>query len=232
MGHLYEAGYASSEKGRPWRSVKSNADYDRLRRESDQPPLGPTGIETALQGFSRELHLSAELKAFAAARGMDTGPFYRMGARFRGPDLAFTQPAGVKFRRMTKVWDPTRREYVTRRWMRGQFKRHPMNIYYGNEPYRRVLVVESETDCAALLVLYRDYDVALMPLGAKNWFPIWSAQLDCYPKIYIALDNDPSGEYGAGLIKKALPRAARHAPPDGAKDWSAWYAARRQEDGR
>lgn len=187
--------------------------YERAHhRESDQLPLGPLGIEAALRGFGDPT--TPEARAFTEARSLSTGPFTRMGARVKGDVIAFPFAAGVKFRRMD----------TGKRWMTGRFKEHPLNIYYGTQPYARVLVSESETDTAALLTLYPNWDVALMPLGACCWSPLWTAQLASYSAVAAALDNDKAGDVGAALIAAALPQAVRHAPPEGVKDWSAWLA--------
>lgn len=199
----------------PLAGERGNAWYDRAASaDSIQQPLGPMGLAAELSGYSTP-ESSTAAKEFMAARGLDTGPLVRMGARVRGPAIAYPFVAGVKYRRMD----------TGRRWMRGRFRDHPLNVYYGTEPYQQVFVAESETDTAALLAAYPTCDVALMPLGAATWAPIWTAQLAIYPAVYIALDNDDAGELGAELIAAALPQAVRHAATGEVKDWSAWIAA-------
>jgi hypothetical protein len=197
------------------RSFEESPWYERASRESNQRPLNPVARETALRDFTRELHTNPELSDFAAARGLDTGPFYLMGAWVRGPVIAYPFAGGIKFRDTQ----------TNKRWMRGRFREHPLNIYYGSEPYARVLVAESETDTAALIRLYPEVDVALMPLGARVWTDIWTAQLANYEQVLIALDNDQAGEAGAVNIGAAVPQAARFAAPGEVKDWSEWVAA-------
>lgn len=197
--------------------------YDRPYSESHPTPLGPLTFDS-WRDATVPVDQSDEARRFAAERGLTTGPFVRMGCRVgawqaplrlspadAGQVLWYPSTAGLKCRRM---------DNGAKRSM-GAFRDHPLNVFYGSDPYARVLVAESETDAAALLTLYPEADVAVAPLGARTWAPIWTAQLALYPAVYVAYDADEAGEEGAAKVCAALPQAVRHAPPDG-KDWAAW----------
>jgi hypothetical protein len=216
---VYSTNFADVEDS-DWRG-----DYeDAVRHDSKQRPLSRIGIELALAEFEPvKLEVDgSEVDRFCERKGVTRGSLSAMGTQVKGDILAFPYAAGVKFRDMTNG----------KRWSRGRFQNHPLAIHLGlgGEPYyANVIVAEGETDAAALLAEYREADVAVMPLGALTWTPLWTAQLGVYRVVNVATDNDVPGEGAFERLRETGLPVARHAAPDGHKDWSAWAVARSQD---
>ncbi len=213
--------YANSTPN-PW--------YSSARKESTQRPLNPAQIDRELKGFTPVLEAVGNqyLTRFCKAKGISVSALTKMGAKVRGTVIAFPSVAGISYRDMASG----------RRWMRGRFKDHPINIVYGREPYVRALVSEGQSDTCALLDAYSDADVVCLPLGApgdgvgpEEWLsPIWIEQLRLYPKIYIATDSDAPGERAWQYFRDSGLPCVRHAPPTGFTDWCEALAAGEASD--
>jgi 5S rRNA maturation endonuclease (ribonuclease M5) len=82
-----------------------------------------------------------------------------------------------------------------------------------------VIIAEGETDGALLSRLCPDYDIAILPAGAKHFSDTMATQVSAYAEVLVGTDADEAGDAGASRIMDMVPSAMRLRPPEGAKDW-------------
>jgi 5S rRNA maturation endonuclease (ribonuclease M5) len=144
----------------------------------------------------------------------------RMGQWNRRDALVYFFPDGLKYRVLE---DDTRASEVGVRWVKGKVIPSLLRQTKG------CIVAEGETDGAQLHRLAPNYDVLILPAGAKHITDTIITQLKKYPVVYTALDNDEAGDDGSSKLLEHLPEARRMSPPDTEKDWCE-YALRNGRD--
>lgn len=148
------------------------------------------------------------LDSFLVSKRLDHGALIRFGTRMSGPStLAFGYDGGIKFRRLI---DGRKFSYLGSTF-------DQLKIIRGDDR-DTVIICEGETDAMRLSMLF-DCDVAVMPVGARAWFPAFAEQVKGYDRILVGLDNDEAGDDGFTKIKATNPRAVRFGPPPPASDW-------------
>lgn len=140
----------------------------------------------------------------------------RIGAWNGREALVYFFPDGLKYRVLE---DDARASEIGVRWVRGKLVPSVMRQVKG------AIVAEGETDAAQLHRLAPDYDVLILPAGAKHITDTIVAQLKKYPVVYAALDNDAAGDDGASKLMEHLPNARRMSPPNDLKDWCEYAGA-------
>ncbi len=185
--------------------AESNGEWGQLAEHDDE-------MAAQWDAFAR-LPVAGEhdvLDAFCASKNIDIHALVRVGTRLASHDvLAFAYPGGLKYRSMT----------TGQRWSyTGALFTELKIVRHAAEPSDTVILVEGETDCARLSMVYAA-DVAALPAGAKRFTQEFADQVKGYEKILIGLDPDAAGEQGSAKILNYLPQAMRFLPPEGCGDW-------------
>lgn len=82
-----------------------------------------------------------------------------------------------------------------------------------------LIIAEGETDGALLTRIAPQYDIGILPAGAKHFTPDMAEQCAPYKRVLVALDNDAAGNEGAAAILAVVQHSERLLPPGDANDW-------------
>lgn len=85
------------------------------------------------------------------------------------------------------------------------------------------IIAEGETDGALLSRLAPEYDVLILPAGAKHWTEEMTKQVEPYAEVLVGTDDDEAGDEGAQKILSSVPKSLRLRPPE--NDWCESYLA-------
>ena len=179
---------------------------DRWERWSLLDPLPPPGVHKKLDAL-------CERKALTHDDFVAIGT--KLGSWAGREALVYFFPDGMKYRVLE---DDARASEPGARWVSGKIVPSDKRQSIG------CIVAEGETDGAQLHRLCPDYDVLLLPAGAKHITDTIGAQLKKYPVVFLALDNDAAGNEGATKLAEAVPGARRMLPGD-YKDWCEYAKA-------
>lgn len=184
---------------------ESDGEWGQLAEHDDEMAAQWDGFDKLPDAGTNDV-----LDAFCAAKHITIPALVRVGTRLASAQvLAFAYPGGLKFRNM-ETGD--RWSYSGAAFTELKIVRHAA------EPADTVILVEGETDCARLSMVYA-CDVAALPAGAKRFTREFADQVKGYDKILIGLDPDAAGEQGAAKVLSFLPQAMRFLPPEGCGDW-------------
>ena len=151
------------------------------------------------------------------SKGLEPEDLMTIGARLANymgrESIVYFFPDGFKYRTLE---DGSRASEKGVRWVRAKIVPSVAKHAKG------VFVVEGETDGAQAHRLFTDYDVAMLPAGAKHLTDTIKAQLTKYDTVLVGLDNDAAGDEGAAKIMEAIPGSRRCRPPEDCNDWCEW----------
>jgi 5S rRNA maturation endonuclease (ribonuclease M5) len=164
--------------------------------------------------------------ALCESKALTREDFLAIGTRvgnWNGKEsLVYFFPDGLKYRTLETGQRATE---LGVRWVRGKVIPSLMIM----KDKKGCIVAEGETDAAQLHRLAPEYDVMILPAGAKHITDTIVAQLGKYPIVYAALDNDDAGNEGARKLIERVPSAVRMVPPEGVKDWCEYAAVNGRE---
>lgn len=151
-------------------------------------------------------------------KALEPADFAAIGARIgtwnSREAIVYYFPDGLKYRVLE---DDQRASEIGVRWVRAK------TIPAQAKPVKGCIVAEGETDGAQLHRIAPDYDVLILPAGAKNITDTIITQCKQYDCILIALDDDEAGHEGARMLMERLPGATRIL--SGHNDWCEYAKA-------